>query len=126
MKQLRSSNRSLALLGLAAGLLELIGAVLLGAYFFLGRQPAAATGWVAPVTVLSPEGIAADLAVLTLAGEPDDRVIRAALDAREVETAYATLVYSVLLPDSTRSGNWLLLAAPIGSRTLSVLLCVTR
>ncbi len=50
------------------------------------------------------------MAVLTLAGEPDDRVIRAALDAGEAETAYATLVYSVLLPDNTRSGSWLLLA----------------
>lgn len=110
MKQLRVSNRSLLFLGIAAGVLALVGIALLAAYFFLSRQPAASTGWVDPTTELSSEGIAADVAVLTLAGEPDDRVIRAALDAGEAETAYATLAYSVLLPDNTRSGSWLLLA----------------
>ncbi len=110
MKQLRFSNRSLVFLGLAAGVLALAGIALLVAYFFLSRQPAAPTGWVDPTTELVSERIAVDVAVLTLAGEPDDRMVRAALDAREVETAYATLAYSVLLPDNTRSGSWLLLA----------------
>lgn len=110
MKQLRFSKRSLLFLGIAAGVLALAGIALLAAYFLLSRQPAASTGWVDPATELSSGGIAADVAVLTLAGEPDDRVIRAALDAGEAETAYATLVYSVLLPDNTRSGSWLLLA----------------
>ena len=41
------------------------------------------------VTVIAP-----DVAVLTLAGEPDDRIIRAALDSGERETAYATLVFA--------------------------------
>jgi len=36
--------------------------------------------------------------------------VRAALDAGERETAYATLAYSVLLPDTVRSGQWLVLA----------------
>jgi len=48
--------------------------------------------------------------VLTLAGESDVRIVRAALDGVERETAYATLAYSLLLPDTVRSGQWLILA----------------
>ena len=57
-------------------------------------------GWVDPQAAIQAGAIAPDIAVLTLAGEPDDRIIRAALDAGERETAYATLAYSVLLPDT--------------------------
>jgi hypothetical protein len=110
MNRLRSSNW--LLVGLAAGmiLLALAGVALLVVYFSLGRQPAAQDGWTNPLSGVKAEAIAPDLAVLTLAGEVDERVIRAALDADETETAYATLVNSLLMTDNLRSGGWLLLA----------------
>ena len=110
MNRLRSSNW--LLIGLAAGmiLLALAGVVLLVVYFSLSRQPAANDVWTSPLAGVKAEAVAPDLAVLTLAGEADERIIRAALDADETETAYATLANSALLTDNLRSGGWLLLA----------------
>ena len=110
MNRLRSSNW--LLIGLAAGmiLLALAGVVLLVVYFSLSRQPAVNDVWTSPLAGVKAEAIAPDLAVLTLAGEADERIIRAALDADETETAYATLANSALLTDNLRSGGWLLLA----------------
>ncbi len=116
MKRLPASRRLPLLLGAAAVLLMLVGLALLAVYFLTSREPAPTTGWRDPIALVAPDAVAADLAVLTLAGEGDDRVIRAALDAGELETAYATLAYSVLLPDNARSGHWLLLAANYRSR----------
>ncbi len=90
--------------------LALAGVALLVVYFLLSRQPAASDSWTNPLAGVKTEAVAPDLAVLTLAGETDDRVIRAALDASEIETAYATLVNSMLMTDNLRSGGWLLLA----------------
>lgn len=110
MKKLRSLNWGIiALLG-AVVLLALAGLGLLGAYFFPANRSTPADGWANPINAVVSDRVAPDLAVLTLAGEPDERVARAALDAGEVETAYATLAYSVFLPDNVRSGQWLLLA----------------
>jgi len=95
---------------IAVVLLAIAGLALLGTYFFLSRQATAEVGWVDPQASIDSSLIAPDLAVLTLAGEGDDRIVRAALDAGERETAYATLAYSVLLPDTVRSGQWLVLA----------------
>jgi hypothetical protein len=110
MNRLRSSNWPL--IALAAGMIVLAvaGVALLVAYFVLARQPAPSGGWTNPVAAVQEEAVAPDLAVLPLAGEPDDRVARAAIDAGELETAYATLANSMLLPDNVRSGSWLLLA----------------
>lgn len=110
MNRLRSYNWPL--IGLAAGMivLALAGVVLLAVYFSLSRQPAATDAWMNPLAGVVTEAVAPDLAALTLAGEPDDRVIRAALDAGEIETAYATLANSMLMTDNLRSGGWLLLA----------------
>jgi hypothetical protein len=116
MKKSRKTNW--LLIALAAGMVILIlaGLALLGAYLHLSRQTSVQVKWVGPVDSVQAGDVAPDLAVLTLAGEPDDRVIRAALDAGEVETAYATLAYSVLLPDTVRSGNWLLMASRYAER----------
>ena len=110
MNRLRSTNWPL--IGLAAGMivLALAGVALLVVYFALARQPAANEPWTNPLAGVKTEAVAPDLASLTLAGEADDRVIRAALDAGEIETAYATLANSMLMPDNLRSGGWLLLA----------------
>ena len=110
MRPLRKSNWLLVALVAGVVVLTLTGLALLGAYLYLSREAAAKVPWVSPLEAVRPQAVAPDLAVLSLAGEPEDRVIRAALDANEVETAYAGLAHSVLLPDSQRSGNWLLMA----------------
>ncbi len=110
MNKLRSSNWLFAALVGSVAILLLAGLALLGAYLYFSRQAAAPTAWVNPISAVDAPAVAPDLAVLTLAGEADDRVIQAALDANETETAYATLAYSTLLSDSQRSGHWLLLA----------------
>lgn len=116
MQPKRASNRLLILLVGAVVLLTLAGLGLLGAYFFLSREPAQAAEWVNPTTLVANEAIAPDVAVLTLAGESDSRVVDAALDAGEQETAYATLAYALLIPDNVRSGSWLLLAQNMQAR----------
>jgi hypothetical protein len=110
MHPTRSSRRLIIVLVAAVVLLTLAGLALLGTYLYLAQRPSQAAAWVNPVNASVPANVAADLAVLTLAGEPDDRVAQASLDAGELETAYTTLAYALLLPDSVRSGNWLLLA----------------
>jgi hypothetical protein len=109
MNRLRSSNW--LLIGLAAGmiLLALAGVALLVVYFSLVRQPATQDVWTNPLAAVKSDAVAPDLAVLTLAGEVDERIVRAALDANETETAYATLANSLLMTDNLRSGGWLLL-----------------
>jgi hypothetical protein len=98
--------------GLAAGVVFflLVGVALLGVYFYLSRQSEAAPAWISPLESVERQKVAPDLALLSLAGESDERVFRAALDAGEKETAYAVLAYSLLLPDNIRGGHWLLLA----------------
>ncbi len=107
-----------ALLGGGLVLLILAGVGLLAAYFFVQPAPAP-TRWLDPVASVRGPAVAPDLAVLPLAGEEEDRVVRASLDANELETAYAGLAYSLLLPDDLRGGHWVLLAqryAPPGGQ----------
>lgn len=110
MRRLRDTNRLFIVLLSGAVILALVGVGLLAAYALSARQTERSLAWTDPLAGVRPKAVAADLAVLTLAGEGDDRVIRAALDAGEIETAYAGLAFSVLLPDSLRGGHWLLLA----------------
>jgi hypothetical protein len=109
MRQLSKSNR--LVLALAAGVVffVLLGGALLGAYFYLSRRSGAPPDWVSPLEAVQGQRVAPDLALLSLAGESDERIFRAALDAGEKETAYAALAYSLLLPDNIRGGHWLLL-----------------
>jgi hypothetical protein len=117
MKRLQSSNWPIIALVAAVVILALAGVALLAAYFLMSQPATAADpGWVNPLSALESAAVAPDLAVLTLAGEPDDRVIRAALDANEIETAHAGVAYSVLLSDQLRSGQWLLLATKVVER----------
>lgn len=96
--------------------LAVAGLVLLAGYFS-GRSDRAVEipTQTAPAAV-AMDMVAPDLAVLTLAGEDDERIIRAARDAGELETAYAGLAHSTLLPDSSRSGLWLLLANDLAAQ----------
>jgi len=111
MRRSRKPNWIMIALAVGVVVLVLAGLGLLGAYVYLSRRSDAVVSWVDPLTAVKPDALAAEIAVLPLAGESDERVIKAALDAGELETAYATLVYSVLLPDAVRSGQWALLAA---------------
>ncbi|MEJ5199643.1 MAG: hypothetical protein WHX53_12025 [Anaerolineae bacterium] len=110
MRPLRKANWLFIALLAGTVILALTGLGLLAAYFCLSRPAESSSAWINPVGAVRPKAVAPDLAVLTLAGEGDDRIIRAALDAGEVETAYATLAFSALLPDTLRGGHWLLLA----------------
>ena len=111
MKRVRSASWPQTGLVFAVALLAVAGLALLGVYFYLSRQTTVAdSGWVNPQDLVRGSSVAPDLAALTLAGEPDDRIIRASLDANERETAYATLAYSMLLPDTQRGGQWLVMA----------------
>lgn len=109
MRIISKSNR--LAIGLAVGVVffVLLGGALLGAYFVLSRRSEVPPAWTNPLDAVDGQRVAPDLALLSLAGESDERVFRAALDAGEKETAYAALAYSLLLPDSVRGGHWLLL-----------------
>jgi hypothetical protein len=110
MRSSSKSNRLFLGLAVGVGFLVIVGGVLLGTYFYLSQRPKVDLSWVSPLDSVDSSRVAPDLAVLSLAGEPDERVFRAALDAGEKETAYAALAYSLLLPDNIRGGHWLLLA----------------
>jgi hypothetical protein len=109
MRIMSKSNR--LAIGLTVGVVFfiLLGGALLGAYFVLSRRSEVLPAWTSPVDAVDGQRVAPDLALLSLAGESDERVFRAALDAGEKETAYTALAYSLLLPDSVRGGHWLLL-----------------
>jgi hypothetical protein len=103
---------------LLAGVLVLAvaGLVLLAGYFSSRRDRAVEIPTQTALTAVAADRVAPDLAVLTLAGEDDERIVRAARDAGELETAYAGLAHSTLLPDSSRSGLWLLLANDLATQ----------
>lgn len=124
MKKLRSAKWFLPALTASVILLAVAGLALLGAYFYLSRPSSAApVGWIDPLAAVKTEAIAPDLAALTLAGETDERVIKAALDAGELETAYATLAYSPLLSDTARSGQLLLLGRRFAEQPARAAVC---
>lgn len=118
-------NRLTALLLVAVIVLAATGLALLGVYVYsvLRAPTAVAARWVNPLNVVDARAVAPDLAVLTLAGENDERVIKAALDAGEIETAYATLAFSVLLPDTARSGQLLLLGRRFEAQPARAAVC---
>ena len=92
MRRSRKPNWIMIALAVGVVVLVLAGLGLLGAYVYLSRRSEAVVSWADPLTAVKPGALAAEIAVLPLAGEPDERVIKAALDAGELETAYATLV----------------------------------
>ena len=91
-------------------ILTVAGVVLLAGYFSGRNRAVVQMPTQTALASVEANNVAPDLAVLTLAGEDDERIIRAARDAGELETAYTGLAYSTLLSDSSRSGLWLLLA----------------
>lgn len=109
----RDRKRSVLLLSVAAVLLALIGAGLIGAYAVLskraGGNSAAPSG---PMSEWVPvQAITERLALLTLAGWTDQAVIDRCLIEGEIDTAFSVLSGSVTLADRTRAGLLLRVAA---------------
>lgn len=74
------------------------------------RRAAADAAWHNPADDLRPAAIAPDLALLSLAGVPDDQVLTLAIETGELETTRALLVFSADLADQQRINGWLWLA----------------
>jgi len=106
-------RRSVLLLSVAAVVLALVGAGLIGAYGVLSKRldadVAAPPG---PIREWTPaEAIDAQLALLTLAGWTDQAAIDQSLAEGEPDTALSILAYSVTLRDRARAGLLLRLAS---------------
>lgn len=74
------------------------------------RRARAAAGWHDPAYDLRPAAVASDLALLSLAGVPDDQVLTMAIEAGELETVHALLALSPDLTDLQRTNGWMWLA----------------
>jgi tetratricopeptide (TPR) repeat protein len=94
------------ILGLLA-LLVLIGVASGGAYLYL--RVTASPGGSYAVDHLSPKEIDPTVALATLAGVSDLEVLNQSLSQGDLETAYATLLFSAQLTDRQQVGNLLLL-----------------
>lgn len=66
--------------------------------------------WADPLAAIDPARIAPDVALRSLAGEPEDVTAEQALRVGEWETAYAAVVYGASMEDARRAGLLLLLA----------------
>ncbi len=110
-RQGRSVRRRWLELTLLIGfLLSLVlGVGALAVIFVLGdvAEPAAPLDALAAVQA---DRIPPQYALLELAGDPTVSLIRQAIDAGQVETAYAQIVFSTDLPDAQRTGLLLILA----------------
>jgi hypothetical protein len=111
-----SNTRTSSRIGVArrclqlALLLCLIGLVPTSLAIWGERRAAAATAWRNPADDTHPAAIAPDLALLSLAGVPDDQVLALAMEASELETVRALLAFSADLTDQQRMNGWLWLA----------------
>jgi tetratricopeptide (TPR) repeat protein len=97
------------LLGLS--LFLVVVAVVSGVAFLVLRQSRVeTTEWQDPITTVAPGEIAADLALYPLAGASELETVDAAIANGDLETAYATLVFSQGISDMRRIGRLILLA----------------
>ncbi|HID61312.1 MAG TPA: hypothetical protein EYP49_00995 [Anaerolineae bacterium] len=88
----------------------LAGIVAFGAYFFTSRREASLPAWSDPIAQVETENVKPALALLPLAGVPSSAAFSQALEAGELESAYAILVFSLDLSERERVGSSLLLA----------------
>ena len=93
----------------AVVVLLLIAVVSLAIYFYLQQPRAMATGWQDPIAAIVPGEITAGLALYPIYGASDLDTIDEAMAIGDLETAYATLVFSLDLSDAQRIGRLLLL-----------------
>ena len=88
----------------------LAGIVAFGAYFFTSRREVSLPAWSDPIAYAETEKVVPALALLPLAGVPSSEAFSQALEAGEIESAYAILVFSLDLSERERMGSFLLLA----------------
>jgi tetratricopeptide (TPR) repeat protein len=93
----------------AVVVLLLIAVVSVAIYLYLQQPRAVANGWQDPVAAIVPEEITAGLALYPIYGASDLDTIDEAIAIGDLETAYATLVFSLDLSDAQRIGRLLLL-----------------
>lgn len=74
------------------------------------RRAAAAVVWRDPADNIQVAAIAPDLALLSLAGVPDDQALALAMEKGELATVHAVLALSTELSDAQRTNGWLWLA----------------
>jgi hypothetical protein len=86
----------------------LAGIVSLVAYFLLARQEVPIYGWRDPLDTVVSARVRPDLALLPLGGIPSEMAVREALNANELDTAWAILVYATDLDTATRAGLFVL------------------
>jgi tetratricopeptide (TPR) repeat protein len=107
---MRSSQGRLVWILLAAVVVLLLVAVVsVAIYFFLQQPRAIATGWQDPIAAIVPGEIAPGLALYPVYGASDLDTIDEAIAIGDLETAYATLVFSLDLSDAQRIGRLLLM-----------------
>jgi hypothetical protein len=109
---MRSSQRWLFWILLAALVLLLLVAVVSGAIYLSMRQPQAVeTGWRDPVAAIMPEEILPGLALYPLVGASELDTIDESIKISELETAYAAQVFGLEPADTQRIGRLLVLGA---------------
>ncbi|MCS7221956.1 MAG: hypothetical protein RML36_05035 [Anaerolineae bacterium] len=86
----------------------LIGIVSLVAYFLLAPQERPIYGWRDPLDAVVSARVRPDLALLPLGGISSDIAVREALNANELDTAWAILVYAADLDTAARAGLFVL------------------
>lgn len=74
------------------------------------RRASAAVVWRNPADNIHVAAIAPDLALLSLAGVPDDQTLALAMEKSELATVHAILALSTDLSDARRTNGWLWLA----------------
>jgi hypothetical protein len=94
----------------ATGLLILVGAASLGAFFLLRDQPFDVPEWQDPLALVVADRIDPALAVAGLGGVSDADLSARALTQARADTAFAVLVFSPSIGDRESGGDFLLLA----------------
>lgn len=105
-----SGRWGLIALAIATGVLVLVGAVSLGAFFLLRQQPFDVPEWQDPLTLANFDNIDPALAAAGLGGVPDGDLVAQALAEARADTAFAILVFSPSIGDQESTGDFLLLA----------------
>jgi hypothetical protein len=104
MKRRRSGL--LTFLLVAAVLLAVAGVILVSMYFYLRGSTELPTALPEePWAAVEVEAISPPLALRTLAGEEEVDTVRAALSVGDLDSTYATLVFSSSLSDAERTAG---------------------
>jgi hypothetical protein len=79
------------------------------AYLILRQRQEVVGAWQDPIAAVSPDDIAADLAIYPLAGASELETVDAAIANGDLETAHSALVFGLELSDAQRIGRSILL-----------------